>query len=951
MLLRRCPRKHGWRRKLTDGAPSTASLAFAESLWKQYKQDPTSVTAQWREYFEQIERDEHFQEGSTPATTLGRDQLRQGAGPGGSACAGCGRAAAMSLLQHNVSQLIRNYRVRGHRVARVDPLGGEIPDVPELDPGYYGIPQEDMSLIFSAGSISPEGPATLGEIIERLQQTYCGAIGVQFMHIDGVAEREWLQGRMEASRNRIQLSREMQLRILSRLSDAVNFEQFLQKKFIGAKSFSLEGAETLIPLLDIAIEKAGSQGIEKIVMGMPHRGRLNVLANIMGKRASTIFGEFKDVDAQRHVGRGDVKYHLGHHRRWRTAMGADVDIDLIFNPSHLEFVGPVAQGNARAWMDLSGDDGLEKTLLLLIHGDAAMAGEGIVQETFNLSEIDGYSVGGALHVVVNNQIGFTTLSRDGRSSVYASDIAKMLQIPIFHVNGENPEAVVQALEVALDFRREFKRDVVMDMFCYRRRGHNESDEPTFTQPMMYKKIAAIPNLFQSYTDHLIAAGEVSRQEADSVHAGRLERLQREFDSIDNAVTPVGSRRPRATETMEEVEPRVSEPVTAISATRVRELMDRLTDVPDGFTPHRKIAKILEGRRAMGAGEIDFDWGAAEALAFASIVTEGKGLRLSGQDSQRGTFSHRHAVLHDSQDGTTYMPLANLSPDQGRTSILNSPLSEGAVLGFEYGYSLATADTLVAWEAQFGDFANAAQVYIDQFISSGERKWRLPSALVMLLPHGLEGTGPEHASARLERFLASAAVDNYRVVSPTTPAQFFHLLRGQILGSIRKPLIVMSPKSMLRHREAVSSMNELTSGGFQRLIPDGRPPGEKTGRVLLCNGKICYDLLQHRAEAKRDDVAIVRLEQLYPLDIEELTRVLSAYPDGTEVVWVQEEPLNMGAAGFLQLHHAQAIGQRWPWRKIGRAESSSPATGSAGSHRMEQDRIVELAFSQRADLEC
>ncbi len=844
-----------------------------------------------------------------------------------------------------MSQLIRNYRVRGHRIARVNPLGSDLPQLPELDPGYYGIPETDMDLIFSAGSLSPEGPITLREIIERLKATYCGAIGVQYMHIDGTAERDWLQSRMESSRNRRELGRDKQLRILSRLSDAVNFEQFLQKKFIGAKSFSLEGAETLIPLLDTAIENAGAQGVEKIVMGMPHRGRLNVLSNIMGKRASRIFGEFRDSDAEKNVGRGDVKYHLGHHRRWTTEGGKQLDLDLVFNPSHLEFVGPVAQGFARAWMDQNGDDTGDRALLILMHGDAAIAGEGIVQEMFNLSEIDGFSVGGALHIVVNNQIGFTTLSTEGRSTIYASDVAKMLQVPIFHVDGEDPEAVTQALDLALEFRREFRRDVVIDMYCYRRRGHNESDEPTFTQPLMYKIIARRPNVFESYTDRLLEIGGITRQEAGAIHAGRLERLQREFDAMDNAVVPVGAGKRNTGERERDPILEPEEPATGVEPEKLMSLMEGLVEAPDGFNVHRKIRKLLEGRLQMARGDKPIDWGAAEALALASLVEEGTCVRLCGQDSQRGTFSHRHAVLHDVENGSNYFPLADVRPEQGRITIINSPLSEGAVLGFEYGYSVASAGTLVAWEAQFGDFANVAQVYIDQFIASGEQKWELPCSLVMLLPHGLEGTGPEHASARLERFLASAAVENYRVASPTTPAQFFHLLRRQALHEQVKPLIVMTPKSMLRHREAVSSVKDLASGEFMKILPDEREDRSEVQRVLLCNGKLYYELIAARRDGKYDDVAILRIEQLYPLSWQELEKELSQYGDGIPVVWVQEEPLNMGAGGYLQLHYAHRIARRWPFFQIGRPESSSPATGSAASHRLEQSRILEAAFGR------
>ena len=753
---------------------------------------------------------------------------------------------------------------------------------------------------------------------------------------------------MEASGNRISLSRDRQVRILERLTDAVIFEEFLQKKFIGAKSFSLEGAESLIPLLDMAIEEAGDRGIKEMVFGMPHRGRLNVLANIMGKSPRRIFGEFRDRDAERFIGRGDVKYHMGFTGEWETSSGARVDLELMFNPSHLEFVSPVAQGAVKAGLDERHGERTDTGLLVLMHGDAAFAGEGIVQETFNLSGIDGYSVGGALHIVVNNQIGFTTLSSEGRTSTYASDIAKMLQVPIFHVNGENPEAVAQALQLALDFRMRFKRDAVIDMYCYRRRGHNESDEPTFTQPLMYERIRKMPNVLESYTAHLLGLGELRREDAEVIKRERLKLLERHFDDLSEPTELPGPAADTGAVPRPDIGP--DELPTGVDEETLGALLRGISDVPQGFNAHKKITKLLAERLRMAEGERPLDWGAAEALAFATLALEGRRVRLSGQDSQRGTFSHRHAVLHDFVNGSNIMPLATLRPDQARVEIINSPLSEGSVLGFEYGYSIASPDALVMWEAQFGDFANAAQVYIDQFIAGGEVKWQVPSSLVLLLPHGLEGTGPEHASARLERFLSMAALDNYRVVSPTTPAQIFHLLRRQALSQVKKPLVVMSPKSMLRHREAVSPLADLAAGSFRHIIEDDRPAGTPTTRVILCNGKIYYDLIARRRELGRDDTAIIRIEQLYPLKGEQLDAALAPYPAGIPVVWTQEEPLNMGAAGFIQLHYARAVERRHPFFRTGRPESASPATGSAASHRLEQERVLERAFGDTAVLE-
>jgi 2-oxoglutarate dehydrogenase E1 component len=761
------------------------SIGYVEEIWQRYQQDPYGVSAQWRNYFDELDRPgpsaERIQH---PPVVLGRKHLHQGFGPGGKLCAGCGRAEAMSFLQYNVSLLVRNYRVRGHLLAKVSPLGNPPRSFPELEPEYYGMSEEDFDLLFNFGHISGQQAIPLRRIIQILKQTYTEYIGVQFMHIDALVEREWLQERMESSRNTIVLSKNQQVRILERLADAVVFEQFIQKKFVGAKSFSLEGAETLIPLLDQAIEKAVAQGVDNIVIGMPHRGRLNVLANIMGKHPHTIFGEFKDADAELNIGRGDVKYHKGYHREWQTDEGRKITLDLSFNPSHLEFVGPVAQGALRARLIKRGDGTSQRGLLILIHGDAAIAGEGIVQETLNLSGLADFSVGGTLHVVVNNQIGFTTLPEQGRSTVYASDVAKMLQTPIFHVNGEVPDAVAQCLDVALDFRQQFKRDVVLDMYCYRRRGHNEGDEPRFTQPKMYKLIDERPTVMKRYTEHLVSLGELTAEEAEHIRRSREQFLEEEYGQLvadrESAADHACLFMPAAGSYRGGPDAQFPEVVTGVERETLLRIGKALTMLPSGFTVHPKLGKLLETRQQMFTEHGQLDWGAAEGLALASLVDQQVPVRICGQDSQRGTFSHRHSVLHDMEREDTYMPLAHISPSQGRIDIVNSPLTEGAVLGFEYGYSTAFPECLVVWEAQFGDFANAAQVYIDQFIASAETKWNLLSGLVLLLPHGLEGTGPEHASARLERYLALAATDNFHVVYPTEPAQIFHLLRRQVL---------------------------------------------------------------------------------------------------------------------------------------------------------------------------
>jgi 2-oxoglutarate dehydrogenase E1 component len=835
--------------------------------------------------------------------------------------------------------------VRGHIIAHLDPLGLPRPSPPELDPGYYGLSQADMGRPVSPHTLSGSSPKTVGEVIERIRNTYCRSIGAQFMHIDDIKVRDWLQERMEGSQNRLRLDRDEQLRILTRLSDAVIFEEFIQKKYVGAKSFSLEGSESLIPLLDMAIEQAGDHGIREIVLGMAHRGRLNVLANILGKSPQQIFREFEDVDPQLHDGRGDVKYHLGFSSDWRTTRGDNIHLSLCFNPSHLEFVNPVAVGRMRAKQDRARDFERQHGLVILIHGDAAFAGEGIVQETLNLSELEGYRIGGTIHVIVNNQIGFTTPPEQGRSSVYASGLAKMLQIPIFHVNGEDPEAVAQVIRLAMDFRQSFKRDVVIDMYGYRRHGHNEGDEPAFTQPLLYRAIAERKTVREGYLEHLLSLDGITREEADRIAEERRKRLEEdlsvarsdEYVQRPHRYTGVWSGyRGGAESEVEDVE-------TGVSRERLEALLEKLSRTPKEFHPHKRLAHLLRQRHEMAEGQRPVDWSAAEALAFATLLTEGLRVRLSGQDSERGTFSHRHSVLRDFEDGYRYVPLQHLTPGQAPFEVVNSLLSEAGVLGFEYGYSLDWPDGLVCWEAQFGDFANAAQVIIDQFLASAEDKWNRLSGLVMLLPHGFEGQGPEHSSARLERFLTLAAEDNIQIAYPTTPAQYFHLLRRQVLRPWRKPLVVMTPKSLLRHPHVVSTLEEFTRGRFERVLPDENSDAKQVKRVLLCSGKIFLELAQARAEMERDDVAILRVEQLYPVAEEYLQQKLAGYADGTPVFWVQEEPENMGAWRYMRIRFGESLFGRLPLRVVSRPASASPATGSASSHKVEQRKILDEAF--------
>ena len=941
--------------------PNVLNLAFAEAVYADFVQDRASVPEEWRKYFEELQNGEGKgnAEGRVQNVEWGKGEQKIRLRPSfqpfsifnppsdgeGWRDVGAPRPPSEQVrlvqLQDRVDQLVRSYRSRGHMVARINPLGLSRKFFPpELNPEYYGFTIDDMDRVFSCETIHPQGPLTLAQILDKLWNTYCRSIGVEYMHIDDRGVRKWLQERMERAENRVQLTREEQLRILTRLTDAVTFEEFIRKKFIGAKTFSLEGSESLIPLLDLAIERAGEHGIAEIVIAMAHRGRLNVLANIMRKSPRRIFREFADIQTKTGHGFGDVKYHLGHSCDWKTLSGKQVHLSLCFNPSHLEFVDPVAVGRIRAKQDRVGDSERERGMVFMIHGDAAFAGEGVIQETLNLSQLRAYAVGGTLHVIVNNQIGFTTGPDEARSSTYATDVAKMLQIPIFHVNGEDPEAVAQVVRVSMDFRREFKRDVVIDMYGYRRLGHNETDEPAFTQPMLYRTISDRKSVREGYLGHLLKLGGLTREEADHIAGERQQNLERELSEAQKTL-PAADESQGIWKGFDGGPEPKEEVVTAVEAKQLQELLERQTELPADFHPHPKIKKLMDARREMARGKAPLDWAHAEALAFASLAVEGHRVRLTGQDTARGTFSSRHAVLHDYEDGHTYVPLENLAAKQAPVEIYNSPLSETGVLGFEYGYSLDYPDGLVLWEAQFGDFVNAAQVIVDQFIASAEEKWHRLSGLVLLLPHGFEGQGPEHSSARLERFLELAANDNIQVVYPTTPAQYFHVLRRQVLRRWRKPLVIMTPKSLLRHPKAVSSIEELAKGKFEAIISDDR--SESVRRVVLCSGKIYYELQKHREEAKRDDVAIIRMEQLYPLRIEALKQTLSSYKQDTPMIWVQEEPENMGAWRFIRATLAEQIGRAVSC--ISRPAAATPATGSANRHKREQAEIITAALNE------
>ncbi|WP_182870258.1 2-oxoglutarate dehydrogenase E1 component [Stieleria mannarensis] len=940
------------------------SLDYIDDLYVQYVQDPESVSETWRQYFEQFLV-------SSPATAKKRGasvsqspraSVAQSAGaskPGGNGAAvalaerrgstgdeATDQALWMSRMQDRVNQLVREYRVRGHLKAQLDPLGIDRGDRPELSPQRYGLSETDMQRRLDSSAVEHVKGDTLDVILTKLRNTYCRSIGAQFMHIDNRNIRDWLQQRMESTENRLDLPHETQRRIYARLADASIFEEFVRRKFVGAKTFSLEGAETLIPMIDLALEKAGEHGVQEVVMGMAHRGRLNVMANILKKRAMNIFWSFDDPNPEMSRGGGDVRYHLGYSSDWKTARGDHLHISLCFNPSHLEYVNTVAMGRTRCKQDHRGDTERRQVMNVLIHGDAAFAGEGVVQETLNLSELNGYRVGGTLHIIINNQVGFTTLPAQGRSTTYATDVAKMLQIPIFHVNGEDPEAVAQVVSLAMDFRNEFQRDVVIDLYAFRRWGHNEGDEPRFTQPRMYSEIDRRAGVREQYLNRLKALGKITEEEAEEIQKERTEKLESEFDASKNHqfVPDTQTLAANWSDYFGGVEP-IEPTDTTFDETRLGELVDAATRLPEGFSQHKKLKRLIANRRGMAAGEKPFDWATAELAAFATLLSDGHSVRLTGQDCQRGTFSQRHAVQHDVKTGETYMPLEHLESNQARVELHNSPLSEAGVLGFEWGYSLDAPDSLVLWEAQFGDFWNCAQVIVDQFIASAEDKWNRLSGLVMLLPHGFEGQGPEHCSARVERFLAMTAEHNIQVCQPTTPAQYFHLLRRQVIRKWRKPLIVLTPKSLLRHPEVVSDRKELAEGSFERILRDKDVDLSKVRRVMMCTGKIYYDLKKRRQELERDDVALIRVEQLYPLESDELIAALDGVPRDAEIFFVQDEPRNMGTWPYLKLNFGddfQAAG--WTLTPITRAESASPSTGSMAAHLLEQKELIEAAFA-------
>ncbi|MDQ6676662.1 MAG: multifunctional oxoglutarate decarboxylase/oxoglutarate dehydrogenase thiamine pyrophosphate-binding subunit/dihydrolipoyllysine-residue succinyltransferase subunit [Acidobacteriota bacterium] len=843
-----------------------------------------------------------------------------------------GTAAGAALTveaskQAAVLQLINAFRVRGHLMADLDPLNGKEPDYhDELDPLTYGLTIWDLDRDYSAGNFGAKPIAPLRETLEQLRATYCGKIACEYMHIQFPDQKRWLQERMEPRANNWPLDRPLQLSILDNLLAGEEFEHFLHARFVGQKRFSLEGAETAIPILEETLNRAADHGAEEVVIGMAHRGRLNVLANTVGKPLSEIFAEFEgNADTSTTQGSGDVKYHLGAQGARKTSSGKEIAVYLASNPSHLEAVNPVVEGIVRPKQDLLGDTARERVIPILIHGDAAFAGQGIVAETLNLSQLDGYSTGGTIHLIINNQIGFTTLPGGARSTTYSTDVARMVQAPIFHVNGDDPEAAIRVVQMAFDFRQQFKKDVVIDMFCYRRHGHNEGDDPAYTQPILYRKIEKQPSVAVLYASRLVKEKVLTAPEAEEIRKHAKDRYSNAFDAGRGAVKPLPVVEPEP--------PSAEQAKTAIGTELVERVVDRMTAFPDTFTVHPKLRQFNEKRREAVRKNGAIDWAYAEALAFGSLVLQGTPVRLSGQDTGRGTFSQRHLAFYDYENGDKYIPMRHLSPDQARFDVFDSSLSEYAVLGFEFGYTLADPKSLVLWEAQFGDFGNGAQIMIDQFITTAESKWGVTTSLVMLLPHGYEGQGPEHSSARIERFLELCAANNMIVANCTTPAQYFHLLRRQAKLSARKPLIVFTPKSLLRSPKAVSTFADITDGTFREVLPD--PIARDVKRIVFSTGKVYYDLLAQREKTGTTQVALVRLEQIYPFAGEQVAEILKAWPEDAELVWCQEEPQNMGAWRFVRELFPR------PVRYVGRAENSSPATGSKKRHDQEQ---LELAVT-------
>ena len=941
------------------------SAAWLESMYETYLSDPDKLQTRWRQYFDGLHSsarskgtpagsylDNGFKVTSTHHEISPREvhdyfvnYARQKHARGFESQTNYDH----EKKQVHVLQLINAYRFRGHQVAQINPLGRRRDAaVEELSLEFHELSENDLDTEFETGSLGSAECLTLREIQDLLQQTYCGTVGSEYMHILETKEKRWIQKRLERSRSRAKLNDVEKINILQQLTDAEGLERYLHSKYVGQKRFSLEGGESLIPLLDELVQFAGTLKIKEVVIGMAHRGRLNVLVNILGKTPDVLFSEFEGTKQINEL-TGDVKYHLGYASDMETP-GGPVHLALAFNPSHLEIVGPVVEGAVRARQWRRGDREGREVIPVQIHGDAAFSGQGVVMETLQMSQSRGYLTHGTVHIIVNNQIGFTTSAQqDARSTYYSTDIAKMVGAPVFHVNGDDPEAVVMVTRLALQFRKKFKKDVVIDIMCYRRHGHNEADEPSATQPMMYKKIKALETTREIYAKKIIQEKVLTQEQCDTMahsvrkilESGTCVVPHKLPESLADQSTHVKWEKYLSDSILADVDTTVPLPV-------IREVGGVFENLPANFQLHPRVEKIITDRIKMTAGALSIDWGYAELMAYGTLLKDGFSVRLSGQDSGRGTFFHRHAVLHNQLDGSSFDPLRELGDDSANFRVFDSLLSEVAVLGFEYGFSTTEPETLVLWEAQFGDFANGAQVVIDQFISAGEHKWGRASGLVMLLPHGYEGQGAEHSSARLERYLQLCAVHNMQVCVPSTPAQMFHLLRRQMVRNCRKPLIIMTPKSLLRHKLCVSTLEDLTNGGFNWVLPEVDELDNRVRRVIICSGKIYYELLEARRVNRIHDIAILRIEQIYPFPGAQLDALLAGYSDTNDLLWCQEEPKNQGAWDFCKVRIPALIDQRWQLAYAGRQPSSAPAVGSVKLHAQEQQQIINTALDISED---
>lgn len=927
---------------------------YVEEMYEAYLDNPGSVPDNWRSYFDALQHVPAVD--GSDARDIAHAPVVESFAQRAKANAFAVKASAAELAvarkQVHVQSLIAAYRSLGARWADLDPLKRqERAKIPELEPAFYDLSESDMDITFSATNtyFTTAEQQTLREILQALRETYCGSIGAEFMHITEPTEKRWWQQRLESVRAKAQFTGEQKKHILDRLTAAEGLERYLHTKYVGQKRFSLEGGESFIASMDELVQRAGSKGVQEIVIGMAHRGRLNVLVNTLGKMPKDLFAEF-DHTAKEDLPAGDVKYHQGFSSDV-TSPGGPVHLSLAFNPSHLEIVNPVVEGSVKARLDRRGDTEGDSVLPVLVHGDAAFAGQGVVMETLALAQTRGYYTGGTVHLVINNQIGFTTSDpRDTRSTLYCSDVVKMIEAPVLHVNGDDPEAVVLCTQLALDYRQEFNKDVVVDIICFRKLGHNEQDTPALTQPLMYKKIAQHPGTRKLYGDKLVAQGLLAPEGPDEMVKGFRAAMDAGRHTVDPVLTNYKSK--YAVDWAPFLGKKWTDSAdTALPLAEIKRLAERLTTLPANFKAHPLVEKVIADRAAMGRGEINVDWGMGEHLAFASLVASGYAVRLSGEDCGRGTFTHRHAVLHDQNrekwDTGTYTPLQNVADGQAPFVVIDSILSEEAVLGFEYGYASAEPNTLVIWEAQFGDFANGAQVVIDQFIASGEVKWGRANGITLMLPHGYEGQGPEHSSARLERFMQLAADNNMQVVQPTSASQIFHVLRRQMVRMFRKPLVLMTPKSLLRNKDATSPLSEFTKGEFKTVIGEASAEivADKVKRVIACSGKVYYDLVKARAEKKHNDVAILRVEQLYPFPHKAFAAEMKKYPNLAEVVWCQDEPQNQGAWFFVQhyIHENMNEGQRLGY--AGRPPSASPAVGYAHLHQEQQKALLDQAFGK------